>query len=1000
MKIIVDTNADPFAAAATGIEIGTDLYLNDITNLRISYVEPTEPITWLGTGVVKARLCTEANEELTNTQAMQWVGNESQVLLDLTDPRLDAFLGDANQVQVILELQVEYDGHRRTLVRQGISFFKTFMASFTVELTLPAEPDQVEVGHTPEEPSNLSVIKFPEQVLEIQAIIIDGNEQYTPYEPSNVTAINLFTVRPPEDVQAFATPAAPSNLIAGKFPSQPDQLTTGIIPEQIDLLVVEVTPAAPSNLTSNYLPEEPDQVAALAKPLAPDLVSTEQLTPATPSMLNVGIDDFQAARFTPVLHVDMSTETDTLVFDEYDAANDPDPATTDYDFKIDNLVGICDGLDLDEHHLNLYRLRGYYRKTSGHTHRDFANNLLGDAYFMIYPIKTDFSTWTETTTLTGHTEIDKDWTQIIPFHEVPGFCYADGEWRLCRYNVVSNQFKNFQYDVTEENCSANLAHWTPTTDTKYPSEIPYADFTHGVVTEDLRPAALTNHGNPNYQLVQTDWYKRGVAGLYRINGLNTLSVGNENIEETPGLPATRMKLSYETNNPFETGAGSNEYSTFGEVEMVFAMKLRRNAGSISDHMFIGNGNGDLNTSARFTAHIPWGRTADPSGDGDLVGSYYFDAGNGNANRVSGLGDDQYNDTVIVSLTSSVANDLIQLRVNGRLLQEKTGAIPINIGDTLKIPAAFDPQNVHIGEILFFRNILGVSRIEKVEGYLGHKWDVARLYPESHPWRYIKPFNADDHVPDPFVSYFPNEMTVGGLWYDKNYDSTVGEDPERFSTWEITNDFETITKAEMDSWPFREPIKFPSNYPNYAEVDGVIPSSLRVGDILYFPENKTALFPCDQYYCTTPGQTGILGQGTCDSQFTEAVIPGGTYMRIKALANASTNNGTPYLALEMEYGDGARTRVDDTTEYTGAYPQIPNTDNFICGVAPTGAVLRSYPSSGVTPDPDLAGVLVVSPDARYITNTPTGINANIATRQVWRIGQNGGAPTAPSELNAT
>ena len=976
MKITVDTNADPFAAAATGIEIGTNLYLNDITNLRLSFVEQDEPISWLGTGVLKARLCSEANAELTNIQTMQWVGNESHILLDLTDPRLDSFLGDANQVQVILEVQVEYDGYRRTLVRQGIPFFKTFMENFTVELTLPDEPDQVQAGRPPLEPSNLSIIKFPEKVLEIQAIIIDGNEQYTPYEPSNVTAINTFTVRPPEDVEAFATPATPSNLEADKFPTAPDQLTTGIIPEPVDLLVVNVSPAAPSNLTSNYLPEEPDQVEALAKPLAPDLVSTEQLTPANPSNLNVGIDDFQAVRFTPVLHVDMSTESDTLVFDEYDAANDPDPATNDYDFKIDNLVGACDGQDLGEQHNHLWRLRGYYRKTSGHTHRDFNNNVVGDAYFMIYPIKTDFSTWSETTTDTGYTSIDQDWTQHIPFDEVPGFCYVDGTWKLCRYNVVTNQYKNFQYNASEADCSALLLDWTPTADTKYPSEIPYAGFTHGLVTEDLRPASLTNHGDQRYQLTQSDWYKRGVTGLYEINGLNTLSVGQQNLKTLPTDPDEFMRLSYVTNNPFETGAGSTLDSTFGEVEMVFVIKARLNADSISDSLFRGNG-----PNGRFIAHTPWRRVSDETGEIE-TGQYYFYAG-ATDKRVDGIGDDYWEDTTIVTISSSVTNDLIQLRVNGRLLGEMQGAIPMNIGTLLEIPRATDPQNVHIGEILLFRNIIGESRRQEVEGYLGHKWDVARLFPEDHPWRHIKPFNADDHVPDQFLSYFPNQFTTGGLWYDKNYNSPAGEDPDRFSTWEITNDFEIITKAEMDAWPFRKQVGFPSS-------GGVLWELLRVGDILYFENEKRVLFPCGQYYCSTPGEGDGIANYSCDTQFTEAVIPADTYMRISKIGVAAAL-GTYF---ELEYGDGARTRVNDKTENTSSYPQIPNTSDFICGVAEMGAVLVE----DIPEQDDFGGVKLVSPDARYITDPQS--TANRATRQVWRIGQNGGAPVAPSELSAT
>jgi len=939
MKLKVDINASPISSATAGIEFGSQFFWKDTVNLQIDFLDVDVAPTWAGTATIKVNLTDDENYPLIDTQTLAWNGTTAEGLVALNDFRIDTYLDGVEQLPCILEVQVQNNTEKQTVVKQQFQLLNTFMEGFDVELTEPLEPDllEVEQSYPPAAPDQVSVIKFPENILEINAIIIDGNEQYTPYEPSSVVAILTNQCRPPLDVEAAVTPAAPDLLDADVQPAAPDQISAGELPEAPDLLSLAISPTAPSQLQTGIIPAQPDQLEAETKPLAPDQLATQQVTPAAPSMLNVGIDDFAASRYSPVLHVDISQETDTLVFDEYDAATDPSPATTDYDFKIDNLVGVCDGEALNDGHGHLWRLRGYYKKSTGHTHRDYATNLLGDAYYMVYPIKTDFSTWPDDTTNVGYTAVDQDWTQHVPFSEVPAFCYADGEWQVCRYNVVSNEYKNFAYNIHDDTCPTGAVtppeDWTPVNDTKYPSEIPYADFTFGTLTQDLRPQSLTNYGNQAYQLTQTDYYKRGVLGLYKINNLNTLTVGNENIEMNPSLPATTMKLSYETDNPFEVEGTSTVDSTFGEVEMVFAMKTRIGASSIQDHMFIGNGSGPHNENSRFTAHIPWVRQSGEIDDA-MVGHYFFDAGNGSTQRVAGLGDDDYTDAIIVSLTSSVTNDLIQLRVNGRLIQEKTGAIPINIGDTLKLPAAFDPQNVHIGEILCFRNIIGESRVERVEGYFGHKWDVARLFPDEHPWRWIKPYNADDLISD---NYFPSPVSYRLAIEDLNDD---GDYEAGFATRTISNNLIDLQKTDFDTWAY-------NNQLGYLSDGHFAPADLRTGDILYFGADYNETITTDVF-------DSIYSSRTIQDNMPTWAVNAGTYLRVVGFLYLSTNSSLK-THVKLEFAD-ARGMEIYAQKFGNGNEDIPR------DMIDLGAVLKvqytgSYPSA-------FSNIKVVAPIASY------------------------------------
>ena len=46
--------------------------------------------------------------------------------------------------------------------------------------------------------------------------------------------------------------------------------------------------------------------------------------------------------------------------------------------------------------------------------------------------------------------------------------------------------------------------------------------------------------------------------------------------------------------------------------------------------------------------------------------------------------------------------------------------------------------MEIGEIVLFPRILDNSEMERLEGYLGHRWTLNEFFPSSHPYRATKP----------------------------------------------------------------------------------------------------------------------------------------------------------------------------------------------------------------------------------------------------------------------
>jgi len=890
MKLNVNINTSPVSAATAGIEFGSQFFWKDTVNLQIEFSDVDQVPSWAGNAIVKVNLTDDENYPLIDTQTMTWAGTTAESLVALDDFRIDTYLDGVLEKPCYLEVQIENNTEKQTVVKQQFQLLNTFMQGFVVELTEPLEPDLLEVEqfYPPAAPDQLSVIKFPENVLEINAIIIDGNEQYTPYEPSNVIALLTNQCRPPEDVEASVTPAEPDQVDVDISPLAPDQLSAGEIPAAPSQLALAISPLAPSLLEVVKFPEEPDQVEADTTPLAPDLPATQQLTPAPPSMINVGIDDFLESRYEPVVHLDMSLEDDTYVFDEYDPATDPSPTTTQYAFKLDNLVGICDGEALSEDHDQLYVLQGYYKKIDSYTISSTLAGVdggpsWGKAYVMDYPIDASWDNY-----------YSSDLAERVALGDsgAPAFVYdiSNGHWSLALYHRAKGELTYFGLDIikTGECPSGTIFTVFSSTNSDYPVDIPYANFTYGQITNNLQPSSLTNYGNTLVNVTQTNANKRGYLGLKTINGLNTLCIGNVYpLGETAA--SSRVNLFYEINQPFGL-IGQTDRSTNWEEFEIFFVLLQRERGNNTDRLY--HGNGTVDGHDRFLAHAPWnGSPSEPR--------FIFDAGATGDKRVDGLGDDPISEPVLISCVCSVANDLIELRVNGKLIESKTGAEFVNIGDIFWMGSPSNSSNSYIGEVIFHRNELGGTRRQNIEGYLGHKWGVSRLFPEEHPWRYIKPYNADENLTDPWDKYFPSPMTSS--MYVEDHPS--GQQFANFigiKTRTITNNFTDLNKSDLDAWSYRTQLGDPSS--GYFDPDDV-----RVGDVIYTTANYSETLTSSVFEALYDGDT--FGKDN-----PEWTAQAGMYLRVVGFLN-DPNNSAIRTHLKLEFGDARALQVFDPLQST-------------------------------------------------------------------------------------
>lgn len=838
MKLLIDINEDPARSASNQGKLFNELYWKDTVDLQIAFTDEGSEPSWVGTGTLTIKLTDEENNDLTDTEVMQWSGTEVRHYLELSDTRLDSYLNQEEAMPVHMIIRFDDGNFRQTLTKQTFLFYNTFVGAFTITLTLPAEPDLLEVSeeHEPNAPDQVVVAKFPKPILEIDALIIDGTEEYTPYEPSNVIALNLFVCRPPQQVEADTTPLAPDQVATDRNPLEPDQL-------EID-----------------RSPLEPDQLATARSPIAPDLVSSSA-SPFAPQNLVVGIDDFAVSRFSPVVHMDATQEDDTIGFSTTQTA-------TNYDFKLENATNPTNGNDASD------ELDGYWQYTGTNQYTrirplDYTNFNFNHYNSDLWVIEKVGSTWkirrydriansyidnTSTIAQGGSSSMDfaeDDPTQVIP-DTVPwadftqgvitndlrlqsATNYGDSNYALentnnweqpeAGYRINGNnaiyfggtdESKNrytitnpWNYEPLKNLSQSDLGgagvNLTPIT--TEPSELylndPFAEYNPTAIGGTSKYYRLTQFYNAlgnqqegvwagtgittvdtfdeqnNY--TEADSYPSGINYIRVVyykenvvsNGENktrhwTFAVEDSNVSDwetwisnkSGTRPHGTFQQVWETDG-HNTGTGltwdkrrlkcGNLWGSeepwgllekhYDEIEIFFVIDPLQNG---AGHLFLPVGQTNPDTD-RFLAHTPWTNS-----------TYYYYAGDGS--KALGLQVDNPQDPVVFHCSTSRKSNKYRMTVNGNVA-EKTGAIYIDVGNSFAVPANPMPQDVLIGEMIMFRNTIGVDRAKEVEGYLAHKWGINGSLPETHPWKYIKPYNADDLLGDYTYPIRPSHLVV-------------------------------------------------------------------------------------------------------------------------------------------------------------------------------------------------------------------------------------------------
>jgi hypothetical protein len=840
MKLLIDINEDPVRSASNQGKLFNELYWKDTVDLQIAFTDEGNEPSWVGTGTLTIKLTDDENNDLTDTEVMQWTDTEVRHYLELSDTRLDVYLDGETSMPVNMVIRFDDGNFRQTLTKQTFFFYNTFVGAFTITLTLPAEPDLLEVSeeHEPNAPDQLVVAKFPKPVLEIDALIIDGTEEYTPYEPSNVIALNLFVCRPPQQVEADTTPLAPDQLALDRSPLEPDQLD------------------------SDRSPLEPDQLATAISPLAPSLV-TSSASPFAPQNLVVGIDDFAVSRFSPVVHMDATQEASDISFDTQ-------ITVTNYDFKLENSTNPDNSADAPE-------LDGYWKYTGTNQYtriRPLDKNTWDYNFYNedLWVIEKVGSTWTvrrfdrltntylnNSQTIAGGSASGCDFAENSPTQTIPDTVpwadftqgaitsdlhlqsvtnYGDTNYSLentnywqqpeggyringnnaiyfggtshaiNRYSITNpwnyEPIKNLSQtdlgatgtSITSNNTlPSDLYLKTPYVGwgtliggiTKYYEVVSfYSNLTNGqeglwaqthatspntlsslndgvYVAGDSYPSGegpfgvfyyylnRTNQaGDPqtrhylraidNNDSSWTNWLNLGKQGNPPTSGHQIRIWDTDGHDSATGLNVTERKIYCGETWGIEDQWGllTNHYDEF---EIFFVLDpVQGGAG----HLFKPTGQTNSDTN-RFLAHTPWSNN-----------NYYFYAGHNVKVVSANISNPQ--DPAVFHCSSSRKLDKYRISVNG-IENEKTDAIYMDAGTEFAIPAIPTPQDILIGEMIFFRNTIGVDRAREVEGYLAHKWGINSSLPDTHPWKYIKPYNADDLLGDYTYPIRPSHLVV-------------------------------------------------------------------------------------------------------------------------------------------------------------------------------------------------------------------------------------------------
>lgn len=318
--------------------------------------------------------------------------------------------------------------------------------------------------------------------------------------------------------------------------------------------------------------------------------------------------------------------------------------------------------------------------------------------------------------------------------------------------------------------------------------------------------ANQEESNANFERI-TNFANSGFEVLHNPQGLKT-AVSNSPINGLPTLDFSTTQQSYKIpNNAF----GRHLTNIGGEIEMFFVFRpldfdprvTTHWQGQTFDpvnrdyraHAFVNNG-GDY----ALTAHLPWENN-----------QIYFDAGRSPSARASSRGAIPLNQPVLLYLHASTTDELVEIFLNGERQNFSSFNRELIVSNLLLGGWGSKGlgQAMHVGEVLFFKNKLGRTRQEKVEGYLAHKWGLQNDLIASHPYKSQQPNNVGEYRElEPFprptsplvLEMYPNAPSAPLVGFPPN------EKPSDLAVLSFVNEPSEITSETIAPIRFFEEIE--------------------------------------------------------------------------------------------------------------------------------------------------------------------------------------------------
>ncbi|MGL5019969.1 MAG: PKD domain-containing protein [Luteolibacter sp.] len=251
--------------------------------------------------------------------------------------------------------------------------------------------------------------------------------------------------------------------------------------------------------------------------------------------------------------------------------------------------------------------------------------------------------------------------------------------------------------------STALTRWTPGNlnpvawyDATDPSTISQS----GGSISEWRSKVGTSH------MLQASTSKRPSTGTSLINGFNAIAFdGADDALKT-------------ATNPF----GSS-------IQDALLMAVTNIGANTPSTLFSLSGS-SANAAQRFQAHAPFSD-----------GRVYFDVGGASgANRLLSTSTWGANQNKLLGFYGSATTNVQQVWDSGTLLMgDATGhTVSIHSGLALGHDGASAYDNCTMGEVVILNGVVSTENRQRLEGYLGHKWELLSSLPAEHPYKLLPP----------------------------------------------------------------------------------------------------------------------------------------------------------------------------------------------------------------------------------------------------------------------